>query len=141
MNSGLQQQADLSPQHMIEVFPRFVHRPNFTEILQRDILIQTSHPPLNLSDKTLKSLGSRSHVRVGHLASENSTSVTSFSATVLSVTMSSAVQAKVSHNNIASENSTSFTSVSTTALTMTSSSLQASKKNNYIFEELHLKKL
>ena len=128
-NSGLQQQADSTPQHMLEVFPRFIHRPNFTEILQRDILIQTSHPSLNLSDQTLKSLSSHSHVRVSYLTSENSTSVTSISATVLSVTMSSAVQAKVSHNNIASENSTTFTSVSTTALPMTSSSAQASKNS------------
>ena len=62
MNSGLQRQADSTPQHMIEVFPRFVHRPNFTEIY---ILIQTSRPSLNLSDKTLRSLSSHSHVRVG----------------------------------------------------------------------------
>ena len=129
MNAGLQQQADSTPQHMIEVFPRFVHRPNFTEILQSHILIQTSHPSLNLSDQTLRSLGSHSHVGVGHLASENATSVTSISPAALSVTMSSAVQAKVSHNNIASENSTSFTSVRKTARPMTSSSAQALKNS------------
>ena len=94
MNSGLQQQADSTPQHVIEVFPGFVHHPNVTETLQSHILIQTSHP----SDKTLRTLGLRSHVGVGHLASENSTSVTSISSTALSVTMSSATLAKVSHN-------------------------------------------
>ena len=129
MNSGLQQQADSTPQHMIEVFPRFVHRPNFTEILQRDILIQPSRPSLNLSGKTLRTLGSRSHVRVGRLASENSTNVTSISANVISETMSSATQAKVSHNNIASENSTTSTSVGTTARPMTISSAQALKNS------------